>query len=312
VSDPVALSVVIPAYNEAKSVRPLVDECVAALERLGRAPWEIVLVDDGSTDGTDEIMRGLVREKAPVKAVLRFMAALDGGLDLVSGWKKERHDPFQRRVLSRIFNFVLRKTSGLALHDANCGFKAYRRWCVEGLEIRGNQHRFIPAILERHGAQVGEIEVRHRARPFGASKYGPARYAQGMVDLATMLLLTRFAQKPLYFFALVGLPLLVLGVLIDAWLIASHLLHLVLPDMGTQLTIRPLLVIGAVLFLAGLQIFLIGLVAELVLQASRIEKSYDIREVIAGMHSAARPGAREAAQALEPAMQSGGAATPAD
>ncbi len=317
-SETVALSVVIPAYNEVDSVRRLVDECIAALEANGRAPWEIVLVDDGSTDGTTEELRALAHERSGVKAVLlrahagkaaalmagfrevrgdvaitmdadlqddpaeipRFLAALDGGLDLVSGWKKERHDPLQRRVLSRVFNYVLRTASGLALHDANCGFKAYRRWCVEGLAIRGNQHRFIPAILLRHGARVGEIEVRHRARPFGASKYGPARYAQGAVDLATMLLLTRFAQKPLYFFALVGLPLLALGVLIGAWLVASDLVHLVAPSFGAPLTIRPLLIIGAVLFLAGLQIFLIGLLAELVLQSSRIEESYDVREVV--------------------------------
>ncbi len=347
-SESVALSVVIPAYNEVKSVRPLVDECVAALEGLGRAPWEIVLVDDGSTDGTDEVMRGLVRERAGVKALLlrahagksaalmagfhvargdvvitmdadlqddpaeipRFMSALDGGLDLVSGWKKERHDPVQRRVLSRVFNYVLRKASGLSLHDANCGFKAYRRWCVEGLEIRGNQHRFIPAVLERRGARVGEIEVRHRARPFGASKYGPARYAQGPIDLATMLLLTRFAQKPLYFFALVGLPLFALGALIVAWLVGSHVLHLLDPGLGAQLTIRPLLVISAILILAGLQIFLIGLLAEFVLQSSRIERSYDIREIVAGAPSAARPGAGDAARASEPAMLAAGGGTP--
>lgn len=317
-SGAIALSVVIPAYNEVASVRLLVDECVRALDGVDSKGWEIVLVDDGSTDGTDDVMRDLAREQAGVKAVLlrahvgkaaalmagfheargnliitmdadlqddpaeipRFLEALDGGLDLVSGWKRERHDPFQRRVFSRVFNYVLRKTSGVTLHDANCGFKAYRRWCIADLEIRGNQHRFIPAILEQRGARIGEIEVRHRARPFGASKYGPARYAQGPVDLATMLLLTRFAQKPLYFFAIVGLPLLALGALIAGVLMVSHVLHLIDPSLGMQLTIRPLLIIAAVLLLAGLQIFLIGLVAELVLQTSRIEKSYDIREVV--------------------------------
>jgi glycosyltransferase involved in cell wall biosynthesis len=348
VSETVALSVVIPAYNEVNSVRALVEECVAALEPLGR-PWEIVLVDDGSNDGTGELMRGLARERAGVKAVLlrahrgkaaalmagfheaggdvvitmdadlqddpaeipRFLAALDGGLDLVSGWKKTRRDSLHRRVLSRVFNFVLRKMSGLVLHDANCGFKAYRRWCVEGLEIRGNQHRFIPAVLAQHGARVGEIEVRHRARPFGASKYGPARYAQGPIDLATMLLLTRFAQNPLYFFALVGLPLLALGALIGAWLLASHLLHLAMPGMGTQLTIRPLLIISAVLFLAGLQIFLIGLVAELVVKTVRIEQSYDIGDVVARAPlPAVRPVNREHGRAAKPATLADGEATP--
>ena len=319
-SNAIALSVVVPAYNEVKSIRLLVDQCVAALAPLDLGAWEIVLVDDGSGDGTPDVMRELARERPGVKAILlrahvgkaaalmagfheargqliitmdadlqddpaeipRFIAAIESGLDLVSGWKKERHDPVQRRIFSRVFNYVLRKTSGVTLHDANCGFKAYRRWCIVDLEIRGNQHRFIPAILEQRGARIGEIEVRHRARPFGASKYGPARYAQGPIDLATMLLLTRFAQKPLYFFALVGLPLLALGAVIGGVLVVSHILHLIDPAIGMELTIRPLLIIAAVLLLAGLQIFLIGLVAELVLQSSRIEKSYDIREVVFG------------------------------
>lgn len=340
-SDGIALSVVIPAYDEAMSVRALVDECAAALTAMACPAWEIILVDDGSTDATAEVMRDVAHERDGVKAILlrshfgkaaalmagfheargdvvitmdadlqddpaelpRFVAMIDGGFDLVSGWKKERHDSTERRVLSRIFNFVVGRTLGVALHDANCGFKAYRRWCVKELEIRGNQHRFIPAILERRGARVGEIEVRHRPRAFGSSKYGPARYAQGAVDLATILLLTRFAQQPLYFFALIGMPLLLLGVLIGVYFIANHLLHLLAPPMGFALTLRPLLIAAVVCFLAGLQIFLIGLLAELILQTSRIERSYGVREIVA----------RDAQSAAEPLTEMSGvrAATPA-
>ena len=316
-----ALSIVIPAYNEAQSLPALVEQTVAAIEAMRCASWEIILVDDGSTDGTTELMRRLAAERPGIKAVLlrsnfgksaaltagfheaagqvvitmdadlqddpveipRFVEKIESGFDLVSGWKKDRHDPLEKRLPSRVFNYVMRKTSGLTLHDTNCGFKAYRQWCVKALEIQGNQHRFIPAILSWRGAHVGEIEVRHRPRQFGSSKYGIVRYLQGAVDLATLVLLTKFSQKPLYFFALVGLPLLVLGALIGGYLVTNHFLFLAFGTIGFELTTaRPLLVVAGVLFLAGLQIFLFGLLAELVLRSSTFGKGYWVREIVDG------------------------------
>ena len=315
-----SLSIVVPAYNEVQTLQALVEQTVAAIEGIGCESWEIILVDDGSTDGTTELMRRLATERPGVRAVVlrsnfgksaalmagfevaageivitmdadlqddpaeipRFVAKIEGGFDLVSGWKKIRQDSLEKRLPSRVFNYVVRKTSGLALHDINCGFKAYRSWCAKALEIRGNQHRFIPAILARRGARIGEIEVRHRPRQFGASKYGVTRYLQGAVDLTTLILLTKFSQKPLYLFALVGLPLLGFGALIGGYLVVNHILYKIFHTVGFELTNRPLLIVAAVLFLIGLQIFLIGLLAELVLRSSTFGTGYLVREIVGG------------------------------
>jgi len=314
------LSIVVPAYNEVQTLQPLVEQTIAAIEGMGCESWEIILVDDGSTDGTTELMRRLAAERPGVEAVLlrsnfgksaalmagfeeaageivitmdadlqddpveipRFVTKIEDGFDLVSGWKRIRQDSLEKRLPSQVFNYIVRKTSGLALHDVNCGFKAYRSWCVKALEIRGNQHRFIPAILARRGARIYEIEVRHRPRQFGTSKYGIARYLQGAVDLTTLILLTKFSQNPLYLFAFVGLPLLGLGVLMGGYLVVNHILYKIFHTIGFELTNRPLLIVAAVLFLVGLQIFLIGLLAELVLRSSTFGTGYWVREIVGG------------------------------
>jgi glycosyltransferase involved in cell wall biosynthesis len=314
-----ALSIVVPAYNEAPSLPVLIDEIVPVLDELGRS-WEIVLVDDGSTDGTSDVVARLVRERPGVRGVLLrancgksaalmagfaeatgdivvtmdadlqddpreipvFVEKIESGFDLVSGWKKERHDPLERRLASRFFNAIVRKVAGVDLHDYNCGFKAYRSWCVRDLELRGNQHRFIPAILAWRGAKIGELVVRHRKRAFGASKYGFARYFHGAFDLATLILLTKFAQNPLYFFGLVGLPFIALGTLIGGYLLVNHILFLIFTTRGFQLTNRPLLIVAVFLFLMGLLMFLIGMLAELVLRSQTIGRGYWVKDVLRG------------------------------
>jgi glycosyltransferase involved in cell wall biosynthesis len=316
----VSLSIVVPAYNEAQSIVTLLDELLPVLEGIRPRSWEVILVDDGSTDGTGELMARLVRERPGVKAVLlrtncgksaalmagfeeatgeivitmdadlqddpqeipAFLEKIDSGFDLVSGWKKERHDPLERRLASRLFNYVVRKVEGVELHDYNCGFKAYRDWCVKDLELRGNQHRFIPALLSWRGARIAEIPVRHRKRMFGTSKYGFTRYFQGAFDLATLILLTKFAQNPLYFFGLVGLPFMVLGTLIGGYLLVNHVLFLIFTTRGFALTNRPLLIVAVFLFLMGVLMFLIGMLAELVLRTQTSGKGYWVREVLRG------------------------------
>jgi glycosyltransferase involved in cell wall biosynthesis len=317
-SNKLALSIVVPAYNEVQSLPLLVEQISAVIASLDIGSWELILVDDGSSDGTGELIRRLAMEMPSIKAVLMranfgksaalmagfevaggdivitmdadlqddpaeipaFIAKIESGFDMVSGWKRERHDPLERRLASRIFNAVVRKTSGLTLHDSNCGYKAYRSWCVKVLAIRGNQYRFIPAFLSWSGAKIGEIEVRHHPRKFGSSKYGMSRYLHGAVDLATLVLLTKFAEKPLYLFALIGLPLLALGGMIGGYLLVNHVLFLLFTTIGFRLTIRPLLIIAVFLFLMGLLIFLIGLLAELVLRVAKGEKGYWVKEVV--------------------------------
>lgn len=325
-SDAPDLSIVVPAFNEVESLPALVERTVAAVATLGGRSWELILVDDGSTDGTTALVRRVAAEVPGVKAVVlrtnfgksaalmagfeesrggivitmdadlqddpseipAFVAAIESGYDLVSGWKRDRQDPFEKRIASRFFNAVVRKASGVGLHDSNCGFKAYRRWCVEALQIRGNQHRYIPAILSWCGAKIAEIPVRHHPRTTGKSKYGMSRYLHGAIDLATLVLLTKFSQKPLYLFALIGLPVLALGGAIGAWLLVNHVLYVSFGTLGFPMTIRPLLIIAVFLVLMGLLIFLIGLLAELVLRASTGGKGYWVGEVVTARGIAAR------------------------
>jgi len=318
VSDDYALSIVVPAFNEHQSLPLLVDDIVAVVRDLDCRSWEIVLVDDGSTDGTTDLMRRLAADNPRIKAVLlrtnfgkaaammagfqeaegdivitmdadlqddpveipNFIHEIQKGYDLVSGWKKERNDPLEKRVASRFFNAMVRRVSGVTLQDNNCGFKAYRRWCVQELQLRGNQHRFVAAILSWRGARIGEIPVRHHKRKFGTSKYGIARYFHGAFDLATLILLTKFSQNPLYFFGLLSLPFMILGGLIGGYLLVNHVLYVMFTTVGFQLTMRPLLILAIFLMLVGVLIFLIGLLSELVLRSATFGKGYWVRETV--------------------------------
>ena len=322
-----SLSIVVPAYNEVESVALLVDALEAVLARLDCPWWEIILVDDGSSDGTTELIRRLASEREGVKAVVlrsnfgksaammagfheargdivftmdadlqddpeeipAFVKKIEEGYDLVCGWKKTRNDPLEKRLPSRFFNWVVRKVSGVPLHDNNCGFKAYRQWCVRELSLHGNQHRFVAAILSWRGARIDEIPVRHHERRFGTSKYNASRYFHGASDLATMILLTKFSQKPLYLFGLVALPLILLGGIVAAYLLINHILYLTTASMGFPLTTRPLLIVAVFLLLMGLLFFLIGLLAELVLRSASLDKGYWVRDVVENRRSTASP-----------------------
>lgn len=333
-----SLSIVIPAFNEVESLPLLVDAVVAVLDGIECPAWEIILVDDGSSDGTTALMARLARERIGVKAVLlrsnfgksaalmagfheangeiiltmdadlqddpreipAFIEMIDSGYDLVSGWKRERNDPLEKRLASAFFNWVVRKVSAVTLHDNNCGFKAYRRWCIGVLSLRGNQHRFVAAMLSWRGAKIGELPVRHNERRFGTSKYGIARYFHGASDLATLILLTKFSQKPLYLFGMMALPLLLIGSLIGSYLLVNHVLYLVTATMGFPLTTRPLLIVAVFVFLMGMLFFLIGLLAELVLRSSTLETGYWVSEVI---EHDARTLPREPRQTVPPVVR---------
>lgn len=240
---PPEVSIVIPVRNEEGSVTELA-------RRLGEVlppAHEILFIDDGSTDGTwnrltslhqpdrlrlvrippsgksAALMAGFARCRAPVVFTMdgdlqddpdqipAFLARLDEGLDVVSGWKRVRHDPLHKVIASRIFNFVLRHATGLDLHDMNCGFKCYRSEVTASLAIYGEQHRFIPVFAQHAGYRVGEIEVRHRPRRHGRSKYGMSRLLKGAIDLGTVLLRTRYGDRPAHAFGLAALLLALAG-----------------------------------------------------------------------------------------------------
>lgn len=288
------LSFVIPVLNEADTLVILYKEILANL--AGRS-YEIIFVDDGSTDASFRTMQKLAAQDSCVKVIKfrrnfgkaaalqkgfelasgdvvftmdadlqdnpveipAFLAKLDEGYDLVSGWKKKRHDPLHKRLPSKIFNSVTATTFKLKLKDYNCGFKAYRKPVVKELSLYGEMHRYIPALAHSLGFKVGEIPVQHRAREFGYSKYGFERYLRGFFDLMTVKMVTQYVKSPLYLFGRIGLLSSLLGTIITLYLIALKVF------MGMPLSNRPLLLIGILMILGGLQFISLGLISELII-----------------------------------------------
>ncbi len=288
------ISVVVPVHDEEHSVEPLFGELRAALDPLG-SEWEVLFVDDGSTDGTfGALMRLHDREpgvrivrlrrnfgKASALAagfaqaagdvvvtidgdlqddpaeIPRLLAKLDEGFDLVSGWKTRRRDPLRRRIVSRVFNGVTGRISGLRLHDLNCGLKAYRAEVLRGLRIYGELHRFIPVLAHYRGFRVAEVSVNHRPRGHGRSRYGMERYLRGFFDLLTVTFMGRYRYRPLHLFGGLGLLLGGVGFVVLAYLTVVKL-------MGHGIGQRPLLTLGVLLVVVGIQLFSLGLVGELV------------------------------------------------
>ena len=288
------LSVVVPLFNEEASLEPLVDQLLAALRPLG-LEFELVLVDDGSRDQTPSLLATLAnRVPELVAVVLRrnygqtaAMAAgfdtsrgavivtLDGdlqndpadipvllgrlqeGYDLVSGWRHQRQDATLSRLLpSRVANALIARVTGVRLHDYGCSLKAYRREVLDDLNLYGELHRFLPALASIEGARIAEVKVRHHPRRFGNSNYGIDRTVRVLMDLLTVWFMKRFLTRPMHVFGFGGLAAVGLGALIVLWLIAQKL-------MGAEIGGRPLLLMGLLSFLTGVQLVCFGLLAEL-------------------------------------------------
>ena len=288
------ISVVVPVHDEERSVALLHEELSAALDPLG-PPWEVVFVDDGSTDGTfaaltrlharcDEVRVVRLRRNFGKAAALqagfeeaqgdvvvtidgdlqddpaeipRLLAKLEEGFDLVSGWKAKRRDPLSRRIPSRIFNRVTGRLSGLRLHDLNCGLKAYRAEVLRGIRLYGELHRFIPVLAHYRGFRVAEVPVNHRPREHGRSRYGMERYVRGFLDLLTVTFMGRYRHRPLHLFGGLGLLLGALGTVVLVYLT-------LLKALGNAIGHRPLLTLGVLLVVVGVQLVSLGLVSELV------------------------------------------------
>jgi glycosyltransferase involved in cell wall biosynthesis len=301
------ISVVVPVYDEELTVTPLYEELAAALAQLGR-PWETVFVDDGSTDGSFAALTRLHARYENVRVVRlrrnfgkatalaagfaqaagevvvtidadlqddpgeipRLLAKLDEGFDLVSGWKTNRRDPRRRRLLSKLFNVVTGRISGLRLHDLNCGLKAYRANVLEDLRIYGELHRFLPVLAHYRGFRVAELPVNHRPRVHGRSRYGPERYLRGFLDLLTVTFIGRYRHRPLHLFGGLGLLLGIAGFGVLVYLT-------VLKATGEAIGHRPLLLLGVLLVVVGLQLFSLGLLSEMV--TSQHEERSSLREL---------------------------------
>jgi glycosyltransferase involved in cell wall biosynthesis len=288
------ISVVIPVHDEERSVALLYDELRSAMEPLG-VEWETIFVDDGSTDGTFAALTRLHNASDNIRVVRlrrhfgkaaalgagfdqargdtvvtmdgdlqddpaeipRLLAKLDEGFDLVSGWKTRRRDPLSRRVLSRLFNSVTSRFSGVQLHDMNCGLKAYRAEVVHGLRLYGELHRFIPVLAHYRGFRIAELPVNHRQREHGRSRYGIERYLRGFLDLLTVSFIGRYRHRPLHLFGGLGLALMTIGIGILVYLTVDKAL-------GHAIGGRPLLTLGVLLVVVGLQFFSLGLISEMI------------------------------------------------
>ena len=288
------LSVVVPAFNEVESLPELHRELTAALESLGRS-WEIIYVDDGSRDSTDDVLASFAAADPRVRGVSlrrnfgksaalatgfrlargewvatmdadlqddpaelpRLIEMLERGHDLVSGWKQARKDPITKTLPSLFFNAVTSAVAGLKLHDYNCGFKLYRSEVTEALEVYGEQHRFMPALAHWRGFRVAEVPVRHRARRFGRSKFGAARFINGFLDLLAAAFISTQALKPLHVFGRIGLLFLAAGVAIGVWFVVQW-------AGGEPMRVRPLMLFGVGIVLLGIQFIFMGLLGEMI------------------------------------------------
>ena len=288
------ISVVVPVYNEAPSLPQLVEELSAALDDLGEE-WEVLVVDDGSTDDTFATLARLNAEHPSVRAVRlrrnsgkaaaldvgfaeaegavivtidgdgqddpaelrQLLAKLDEGYDLVAGWKTTRRDPLMRRLVSRIFNAVTGRVSGVRLHDMNCGLKAMGAEVVADIRLYGELHRFLPVLAHYRGFRVTEVPVNHRPRRHGRSRYGLERYVRGFLDLVTVTFMGRYRYRPLHLFGGVGLLLGATGTVTLAYLTVLKL-------SGEAIGHRPLLTLGVLLVVVGIQFLSLGLLSELI------------------------------------------------
>ncbi len=301
------LSVLIPVYNESGNISALHERLSKVLSSC-ELNYEILFVDDGSTDGSTEEIEALSTGDKRVRAIVlrrnfgkstalsigfrnvrgnyvvtmdgdqqddpeeipAFLAKLDEGYDLVSGWKRQRNDPITKTLPSRVWNLMTSWASGVKLHDFNCGFKAYRREVVKTVQVYGEMHRYIPVLADRMGFRIGEMPVRHHARSIGRSKYGGARFINGSLDLMTVMFLGTSRKNPLHVFGRVGFGFLTLGGLICAYMFCVWIIE-------STLRVRPLLIGGVILVILGIQFISLGLIAEMVVSTNQDDEERLIR-----------------------------------
>jgi len=304
----VEITALIPVYDEAENLKPLLEKLTADLAAL-RKPYEILVVDDGSTDGTIDRLRELHRCIPHLRVVSfrrnygksaalsvgfaeargRHLVTLDGdlqddsaeigpllrkleeGYDLVSGWKQKRKDPITKTIPSRLFNAVTSSMTGVRLHDMNCGLKAYRAEVVKTIRLRGELHRFIPVLAHWDGFRVAEVRTAHHPRLHGRTKFGAARFLNGFLDLLAVMFLTTNARRPLHLFGRVGVFVALVGAAITVGFSWRWVL-------GEGLRLRPALLFGAVLVILGIQFISMGFLGELIASTRAHEPDYAIRE----------------------------------
>ena len=312
------ISVVIPLLNEDESLRELHD-WIAKVMQSNRYLYEIIFIDDGSTDTSWQVIEKLSQENNAVKGI-RFQKnygksqALDAGFeiakgevvitmdadlqdnpdeipelynliisedfDLISGWKKKRYDNVvTKNIPSKLFNLAARKTSGLKLHDFNCGLKAYKNAVVKSVKVSGEMHRYIPVLAKNEGFQkIGEKVVQHQARKYGVTKFGMSRFVNGFLDLITISFLSKFGKRPMHIFGLWGTFMFFFGILSATYIGVMKLYKLSTGLKAILITDNPWFYIALTSMLLGTQLFLAGFIGELIIKSKNGEKHYKIRE----------------------------------
>jgi glycosyltransferase involved in cell wall biosynthesis len=302
------ISLVIPLYNEEESVNPLSHEIRKALKPLN-INYEVLFVDDGSSDKSLNIIKEICKQDRRFKFISfrknygksaalqvgfnhvdgdlvvtmdadlqddpaeipNLIKKLDEGYDLVSGWKKKRYDPFIKKISSRFFNFVTQIFSGIKIHDFNCGLKVYRKEVTNDLKVYGELHRYLPVLAHWQGFRVGEVAVVHHPRRYGTTKFGNSRFFKGFVDLITVTFATRYIKRPMHFFGFFGAFAFMLGLIVNGYLTYLWI-------SGGYLSNRPMLFLGILLIIVGVQFFSVGLLGEMFVHSFQDEKEYIIKD----------------------------------
>ena len=303
------LSIVIPVFNEEESIRELYVQIKDSLKE--KSEYEIIFIDDGSSDNSKKNIKALINQDLNVRLIsfyrnfgksaalsegfkhaagdtiitmdadlqddpneiTNLINKLNEGFDLVSGWKKKRHDPWTKILPSKVFNFVTRLLTGVKIHDFNCGLKAYRSSVVKSIEIFGGRHRYIPALAGQKNFSVSEIIVNHRPRIHGETKYGGSRIFHGFFDLLTILFLNKYTQQPLHFFGTIGLFAFSLGFIIE--LLVLYYKFVLFEPFSKHIA---LLILGVIFIIIGIQFFSIGLLGEIMARHSQ-NKENRVKEV---------------------------------
>ena len=302
------LSIVIPLYNEEESLNPLTNEIRKALKTIDLS-FEVIFIDDGSSDKSLKLIRDICKQDRRFKYISfkknygksaalnigfkqvtgdvvvtmdadlqddpneipNLLKKLSEGFDLVSGWKKKRHDPFIKKQSSKFFNFVTRIMSGIKIHDFNCGLKAYRREVTDNLKVYGELHRYLPVLADWEGFSVAEVTVVHHPRRYGKTKFGISRFFKGFVDLITVIFSTRYIKRPMHFFGFFGAMSFIIGLIVNGYLTYDWI-------MGKPLSNRPMLFLGMLLIIVGVQLFSVGLLGEMLVRSSIREEEYIVKD----------------------------------
>lgn len=311
------ISVVIPLYNEEESITELCEWISRVMASHGFT-YEIILVDDGSTDQSWKIVDLLSRQNGHIRGI-RFkrnygksgalntgfkastgqvVITMDAdlqdspdeipglykmvkeeGYDLVSGWKKKRHDPLSKTIPSRFFNYITRKISGIALHDFNCGLKAYDHNVVKHIDVYGEMHRYIPYIAKWNGfTRIGEKVVEHRPRKYGITKFGIERFIFGFLDLLSITFVSKFKRRPMHFFGSFGTLSFLFGLIITVYIISGKLISIYKHVPHREVTDQPLFFLALIALVIGVQLFLAGFLAEMIVLKSDNKQNYLVIE----------------------------------